>query len=224
MLSLSPRREIQVQLRYATGLAPSAPIVVAGELFAADDHSVDEARIREAARRHPEVQRADATTSGARAEASVVRAQLAPTLGLGLLYAHEGTNEQVAAVMLLLPLPWTRPGAYEADRAEAEVNAALWRANAARARNELRVEIALHEHEHTRAEREAVERAIPPLREAMRVAKAQWEAGAADITPLLLARRRLLDGEELRVRAAADVQRADIRLEYAAGTLLRGSR
>jgi cobalt-zinc-cadmium efflux system outer membrane protein len=215
--------EALFQLRYATGLEPQTQIVVTGDLFASDEHAIDLARIRESARSHPDVLTADAAVAGARAEADLVRAQLGPSFGIGLLYAHEGTNEQVAAGVLVLPLPWSSPGAYEARRAEANADTATRKAEGMRAQSAVRVEIALHEHEHARAEREAVERALAPLREAVRITKAQWEMGAADITPLAFARRRLLDGEELRVRAAADVRRADIRLEHAAGTLHRGS-
>lgn len=216
--------EALFQLRHATGFEPQSTIVLAGDLFTSDEHPIDDVRIRDAARTHPDVRLAVAAAAGVRADSAVVRAQLGPTFGLGLLYAHEGTNEQIAAGVLVLPLPWSNPGAYETRRAEAQADAALRRADAARALSSVRVEMALHEHEHTRAERQAVERALAPLRDAMRIAKAQWETGTVDITPLLFSRRRLLDGEELHVHAVADVRRADIKLEHAAGTLLRGTR
>jgi len=85
------------------------------------------------------------------------------------------------------------------------------------------VEQALHEHEHTREEREAVMKALPLLREATRIVRAQYDTGTAEIGSLVVVRRRLLDAEERYVHATADVRRADIKLAHASGTLWRSS-
>jgi cobalt-zinc-cadmium efflux system outer membrane protein len=217
--------ETLFELRYATGMAPTDAVGTVGDLFASDEVALDADRLRARARTdHPALVLADARAEASQREATLVRAYHAPTVALGVVYAHEGTREQFAAGMVVLPLPWSSPGAFETRRALAAADADRSRAELARAQQAALVELSLHEHEHTRAEKAAVEKALLPLREATRIARAQYEIGTADITPLVVARQRLLSAEERNVRAAADVRRADIHLRYAAGTLLGASR
>jgi cobalt-zinc-cadmium efflux system outer membrane protein len=215
--------EALFELRYATGMAPGAPVAAVGDLFASDDAPIDADWLRARARaEHPAVALAWARADASQKEAALVRASYAPSIAVGVVYAHEGQQEQVAAGMLVFPLPWSSPGAFESRRALAAAEGERARAELARDQQAALLELALHEHEHTRAERSAVEKALVPLREATRIARAQYETGTADITPLVVSRQRLLAAEERHVRAAADVRRADIHLAYAAGTLLRG--
>jgi outer membrane protein TolC len=140
-------------------------------------------------------------------------------IGLGLTYLREGTGEQVFAGTLVLPLPWSSAGKFEQRRAAGEAEASAARARLVRAERESAIEQALHEHEHTREEREAVMKALPLLREATRIVRAQFEVGTTEIGALVVVRRRLLEAEERFVHATADVRRADIRLAHEAGTL-----
>lgn len=208
------------ELRLAMGLRVDAPIAVEGDLFAIDESPIDPQALRaHAQHEHPLSLLADARTQVAWSDAKLAYALYAPMIGLGLNYTHEGTGEQVFAGMLVLPLPWSNAGKFEQRRAAGEAEAASARAQLVRAERASAIEQALHEHEHTREEREAVMKALPLLREATRIVRAQFETGTTEIGPLVVVRRRLLDAEERYVHATADVRRADIRLAHAAGTL-----
>jgi outer membrane protein TolC len=217
--------EALFELRYATGMAPSDPVTAVGDLLASDESPLDAERVRARARsEHPALALANARADASQKEAALVHATHAPSIALGVVYAHEGQQEQLLAGMVVFPLPWSAPGAFDTRRALAVADGERSRAELARAQQSALVELALHEHEHTRSERSAVEKALVPLREATRIARAQYETGTADITPLVVSRQRLLTAEERNVRAAADVRRADIHLGYAAGTLLGGAK
>jgi outer membrane protein TolC len=208
------------ELRLALGLRPDAPIALEGDLFAIDESPVDAQALREHAQReHPLSILADARTAVAWSDAKLAYALYAPMIGLGLNYLREGTGEQVFAGMFVLPLPWSNAGKFEERRAAGNAEAAAARAQLVRAERASAVEQALHEHEHTREEREAVMKALPLLREATRIIRAQFDTGTTEIGALVVVRRRLLDAEERYVHATADVRRADIRLAHAAGTL-----
>jgi outer membrane protein TolC len=75
------------------------------------------------------------------------------------------------------------------------------------------VEIALHEREHALELRESLRRGtIEPSQQAVREYQLQYEVGRIDLTTLLAARRELLNAQERWAAAAADVQRAEVRL------------
>lgn len=214
--------EALFELRLATGVPPSEPVGTDGDLFAVDETPIDAADLRNRARlEHPMSRWADARVAVARGDAKLAWAAHAPVLGLGVLYGHEGTNEQIFAGVVVLPVPWSNAGAFESRRAASVADAAEAHAQLVRNERAMAVEVTIHEHEHTRAERAAVMKALPFLREATRIVRAQYETGSAEIGSLVMARRRLLDGEERYVHATADVRRADLRLGHAAGTLWR---
>jgi outer membrane protein TolC len=60
------------------------------------------------------------------------------------------------------------------------------------------------------------------MQESLRLAQVNYAVGTQDITNVLLARQRLGLAQEQLARAAAGVQRADIKLARATGTLLKG--
>ena len=219
------RFDAEMELRFALGEAPDAALATAGDLDGIPTAPGDEASlIRRAEHSHPQLLLADARAEQARREADLSAATLAPTIGVGVSYLREGTGDQIVTGTISLPLPIARPWAFEASRLRAAVDVA--RAQGARARAELSREIrsALHEREHTRELHDTLAReALVPMKEALRLARAQFDAGTIDVTRVLLARQRLVATEEQTVRALADVRRADVRLMRAAGTLLDGA-
>jgi outer membrane protein TolC len=184
---------------------------------------LDEAAIvRLAIEHHPALAVASSRADVAAHEARVAYSAKAPTVGIGGTYAREGTGDRIWTGVLVFPLPVGDFGAF--DRARQEAVAARSRAEVGVVEQQIArdVYVALHERKHSReAYRALVSGAREPLREALRIARLQYEAGPGDLSSVLLARQRLLAAEEQVAQAAATVQRADIRLQLAAGTLLR---
>jgi cobalt-zinc-cadmium efflux system outer membrane protein len=218
------RFEAAMELGFAMGEAPDAAVAVAGDLAGIADAPGDEpALLRQAERAHPQVLLAEARGAAARREADLAAVTFAPFVGVGASYLREGTGDQIVTGTVSVPLPFSRPWAFEASRQHAAADVA--RAQAERARAELGREIraALHEREHTRELHAMLAgTALAPMKEALRVARAQLDAGTIDVGRVLLARQRLGAVEQQIARALADVRRADIRLMRAAGTLLDG--
>ncbi|MFT3766983.1 MAG: TolC family protein [Minicystis sp.] len=218
------RFEAAMELGFAVGEAPETAFATAGSLDAIPDAPGDEATlVRRAEQAHPLVLLAEARGEAARREAELSIAAATPTLGVGASYMREGSGDQIVTGTITVPLPFSRPWAFEASRQRAAADVA--RAQSARARAELAREIraALHERDHTRELHDALAReALAPVKEALRLSRAQFDAGAIDVTRVLLARQRLIATEEQIVRALAQVRRADLRLMRAAGTLLEG--
>jgi cobalt-zinc-cadmium efflux system outer membrane protein len=214
------------ELRYATGVRADAPVDVDGDLERIVNDEPDvEALLRVAAASHPAIHVATARADLAAQEAHLAFAVRAPTIGLGASYLHEGTGNEVWSGILVAPLPFGDFGDF--DRARQDVLAARVHAevDVVRSRLERDVRMAMHERHHARETYVAlVTGAREPLREAVRLARVQYEAGPGDLSSVLLARQRLLLAEEQVTRAAANVQRADIRLAQASGTLLGRSK
>ena len=148
---------------------------------------------------------------------------LAPSIGIGASYLREGTGDQIVTGIVSVPLPIVSPGAFEAARQRAYEDTAT--AMVARARAEVArdVRLALHDREHWREVRDALRsQALQPMREALRLARVQYDVGTHDVSFVLLARQRLVATEEQLARVAAEVQRADIRLGRATGRLMEG--
>ena len=204
-------------LKLAIGVPQTTALVAAGDLRV-DDGLVAPPPPRH---EHPSLAVARAEIDLARADAKLTGAQLAPPIAIGVTYAREGTGEQLVTGTLSVPLPFLDPSGFDAARHRASVLSA--EARALRRRDELAhdVAIAAHEREHTRDVRETLmTRVLVPLREAVRLARAGYQAGTQDATGLLLLRQRLVAAEERLTSAAADVQRADVRDAVARGALL----
>lgn len=207
----------RAELCFALALAPSVRVHASGTLAAADDEPV-EARVAE---QHPALALARAQVAASRAEAALARAQASPALGVGVAYARDGTGEQALTGTLSVPLPFLDPTRFDAARHRMELLSAEAREVRARAELGRAVALAQHERGHAREVRAALrDRVVAPLQEAVRLARAAYEAGVQDATPLLVARPRLLAAEEQLVRAAADVERADLRYAAAQGSLV----
>ncbi len=218
------RVEAIAELRFALGLDADAPVDATGDLYASDERPVDEpAAIRAAEARHPSIAFAIARAAQARHEVRLTTAMLAPSIGVGASYVREGTGDHVVTGILSVPLPIVSPGAFEAARQRASEATAA--ALVARVRAEVTrdVRLALHDREHWREVRDALRaQALQPMREALRLARVQYDVGTHDVSFVLLARQRLVTTEEQLAHVAAEVQRADIRLGRATGRLLEG--
>jgi outer membrane protein TolC len=218
--------EAHARLRFAMGLDAGALVAVEGNLYDGLERApgLDGRDTREALARvesHPALLRARAEANAAEAETALQHASGGPVLSLGAAYGREGTGEQTVTAVAQVPLPFFDPAAF--DRARQESFALSRSAAVARVRAELErdIRLALHERTHAREVLRAwSEGALGPTREASRIARRQYESGAQDIVVVLTAAQRLGMAEEQAARAAADVQRADIRLAYARGTLL----
>ncbi len=208
-------------LRFSLGEAPDATLDPDGALSFAADPPLDEATAaRRAFERSPAIVIAGARRDLAKGDAALAHAILAPTIGIGASYTHEGTGDNLWTAIVAFPLPFAHPGAYESARQMGTAYAADREVELARAELARAVALAIHECQHTREARAALERAIIPLTEAVRLAKVQLETGTTDAIALVFARQRLLATKERTTHAAADVVRADVRLEQLAGTLL----
>ena len=136
-----------------------------------------------------------------------------PHIEIGPSVTHEGTGDWIFFGNVSVPLPGVDP--FAADNAVRRTEAEMARARVAVAeRGALKeVEIALHEREHALELRESLRHGtIEPSTQAVREYQLQYEAGRIDLTTLLAARRELLNAEERWAVAAADVQRAEVRL------------
>ena len=208
-------------LRFALGEAPDATLDPDGALSFGADPPLDEATAtRLAIERSPSIAIAGARRDLAKGDAALAHAVLAPTIGIGASYTHEGTGDNVWTAIVAFPLPFAHPGAYESARQMGTAYAADREVELARAELARAVALAIHECTHTREARAAFERAVTPLTEAVRLARVQMETGTTDAIALVFARQRLLATRERTVHATADVVRADVRLELLAGTLL----
>lgn len=208
-------------LRFSLGEAPDATRDPDGPLSFGTDPPLDEATAtRLALERSPSIAIAGARRDLAKGDAALAHAILAPTIGVGASYVHEGTGDNLWTAIVAFPLPFAHPGAYESARQLGTAYAADREVELARAELARAVALAIHECQHTREARAALERAIAPLTEAVRLAKVQVQTGTLDAIALVFARQRLLATQERTLHAAADVVRADVRLEQLAGTLL----
>lgn len=216
------RVEALSELRFALGLPPDTPVDAVGDLAASDEQAVDGPQLVQAAEAsHPSLAATRARANLAKEEAQLAHATLSPPIAVGASYLHEGTGEQVVTGIVSFPLPFANPGAYDAARQTAVAD--TWFAHADAEAKELArdVRLALHDREHWREVRDALStQAVVPVREAVRLARVQYEAGTQDISSVLLARQRLLATQEQLVRAQGEVLRADLRVRVASGTLL----
>jgi cobalt-zinc-cadmium efflux system outer membrane protein len=217
--------EAHAALRFATGLAANTPVDTRGELMASRRAHVNEGAIVKAAEeRHPALRAASARAALAMQEAELVRGTHAPWFGVGAAYTREGTGDQIFLGVVEVPLPVVSAGAF--DRARQRAAADVQAAEVAIVRREVArdIRLALHEREHTAAVLDAMlSGARKPLEEAFRLARVGYDVGTLDISAVLLARQRLLAAEEQVLRSTADLERAEVRLQRAAGTLIEGN-
>ncbi|MDB4944387.1 MAG: Heavy metal efflux outer membrane protein CzcC family [Labilithrix sp.] len=212
--------EARTALSFAVGMPEGSPVASSGELIPPPlgPEAV-------AAREHPAVTAARSSLALAKADAELVRAQASPTFGIGVNVAREGTGEQLVTGTVSVPVPLLDPARFETARQRTLVASAEGQAARVRAEVGRDSAIAAHERLHTREVHETLrDRVLVPLREGVRLARAAYQAGTQDVTSLLVLRQRLVAAEEQLGHAAADVLRADVKLEAMQGTLLDGPR
>lgn len=204
-------------LKLAIGAPQTATVVATGDL-PTDDGLVAPPPSRH---EHPALAAARAETDLARADAKLTSAHALPPFAVGVSYTHEATAEKLLAATLTVPIPLLDTTGFDGARQQASVLGAA--AREVRRRDEIAHDVALstHEREHTREVRDTLRtRVLVPLREAVRLARAGYQAGTQDATGLLVLRQRLVTAEERLASAAADVKRADVRDAVARGALL----
>jgi len=207
--------EVRAALAFTLGLPPAPELVATGQLEA--DATLERAPRHE----HPAEAAARAQIDRADAEAMLARAQASPPLTVGLNYAREGTGEQFLTGTVSFPLPLLDPTRFDGALQRANVLSAEERAHRVALEITRDQALATHDREHTREVRDTLRtRVTVPLREAVRLARAGYQAGTQDATGLLVLRQRLVSAEEQLVHAFAEVQRADVRSSVARGTML----
>ena len=217
--------EALAELRFALGLPPDRALDVRGDLYASDDAPGHGPGARNGDAPHPAVGLASARARAAAAETLLTSATLGPSVGVGASYVREGTGDQVALGVVSLPIPLFDPARFEASRQRAVATVAAAQVDLVRAELARDRALASHEQQHWREVRDALKTGtLAATEEALRLARAQYEAGSHDVTVVLIARQRLAEAREWLAHAAAEVQRADLRFARAVGTLAHGGR
>jgi outer membrane protein TolC len=211
--------EADASLRYALGLDPSQPVDVVGDLRVSDDRPIDEAATIAAAQgAHPWIAIAELQAVSADRHAEVVASVGRPMLGVGLSYAREATGDRIFGGAVSIPIPVANPQSFEVAAAHADAAELRARVQEIRSRLAAEVRLAIHERDHAREVRDALfQGAVLPGRDALQALVARYGAGAVDLATVVAARRELFHAEESWMEAAADVHRADLRLEHAVG-------
>jgi outer membrane protein TolC len=215
--------EALAELRFALGMSPADTVAVRGDLYASDAIAEDARAPIDGGAPHPAVDLARARARAATEETRLASATLGPTMGFGASYVREGTGNQVALGIVSFPIPFLDPARFESSRQHAAAIVASAQVDRTRAELARDRAVAAHEREHWREVRDALRTGtLAPTEEALRLVRAQYEAGSRDVTVVLIARQRLAATRESLAHAAAEVQRADIRFARAVGTLKYG--
>jgi len=214
--------EALAELRFSIGSSPTEPILPQGDLYGASERVIDEAQaLRAAEANNPTLHLAVVRAQQAEREARLTAALLAPNLNVGATFVREGTGDKVVLGFVGFPVPLFDAGGFETARQRAtqrtaEAQVELMRAEAARD-----IRLALHDRHHWREVRDAMrDGALTAYAESFRMAQAQYEVGTTEIGTVILARQRLLAVQEQLAQVAARVQRADLAVARATGTLL----
>jgi cobalt-zinc-cadmium efflux system outer membrane protein len=209
------------ELRLSAALDANAAVDPVGDLAATNDELMDEPTALAAAERdNPDLQLAAANARLAGDEIRLIGASMAPAIGLGATFTRDGFGDRVVTGIVSIPLPFYNPAGFDAGRARIAADVAAARVQ--RSKDELKsaIHVAIHDREHTRELRGSLATAaLPPLREALRIARAQVAAGTQDIALALLVRQRVAQAEEQYVRACGEVHRADLRFLRLIGRL-----
>lgn len=174
---------------------------------------------------HPDVEAAERRAALALDEVAYAKVQQAPTLALGIQYQREGTGDQILTAVATIPLPVASPWAFQMAQQRLAAVDARAEANLIRTMTDKQRRGAAHELDHTRAQYEhLLATALPPLKEAHRLAVLRYTHGETDFSAVSLIRQRLLRTEERVAEALAHVQLADVEVRALAGRLLETER
>jgi cobalt-zinc-cadmium efflux system outer membrane protein len=214
------------ELRQALGLSPGADLTLKGDIEEMTEGppkpagSSASAMGADAATSNPTFANLVAQARLNSQERLVLRATMGSRWALSGTVTQEGTGNTVVVGTLSLPIPFFDPAAFETSRLKSKEDAIFAQTERSLSELQMRMRVANHEVTHTREVREALQKdALPALKEALRLAKAQYVAGTQDITMVLLAKQRLLGAEEQVKRNAADILRADLQWSHLQGRL-----
>lgn len=209
------------ELRLAIAVPAGDPIELAGDSCGADEPLVEEKAALAAAKdQNPTLVLARARAASSRTEVKLVSATLTPTLGVGVTFLRGSLGEQVWLGTVSFPLPFADPAGFERARAFGLADVADAEVKRVEVQLEKEVHVAVHDQKHTREVRDKLASdAIVPAREALRLAKIQFESGTEAVTLVLLSRQRLIAIEEQHVHACGEAVRADLRLLRLMGRL-----
>jgi outer membrane protein TolC len=190
----------------------------------ADGPAISEREALDAVAHHPRLAHLEAEANALVRSVEQVRAEGGPILALGPSVTREASGDIILQGHVSVPLPFVNKNEFEAaDRARLALVA---RANVARERQRLRVDVrvALHERSHARLLRDALTRdAVGPARAALDEATLRYREGKAQLGEVLMARRALIEVEERRIEASGAARLAGLRLLAVLGRLLPGS-
>jgi len=214
--------EALAELRFSIGAPATEGVAATGVLYRSDEHVIDEeSAVRAAEVRNPTLQLAVARAEQADREAQLTSSMLGPSLSLGATYVREGTGDKVLLGFVGFPIPLFDAAGFETARQRATQKTAESQVELTRAEAARDIRLALHDRHHWRELRDALQNgALAAFSEAFRLAQTQYEVGTAEIGTVILARQRLLGVQEQLAEVAARVQRADIALARATGSLL----
>lgn len=214
--------EALAELRFSIGASAAFDVTPTGDLYRSDERTVDdESAIRAAKTRSPTVLLAVAHAEQAEREAQLTSAMLGANLSLGATYLREGTGDKILLGVVGFPIPFFDAGAFETSRARVTQRAAEAQVDLKRAELARDIRLAVHDRHHWREIRDALQNdALAAFGEAFRSAQTQYEVGTVEVGAVILARQRLLGTRERLAEAAARVQRADVALARATGSLL----
>lgn len=204
----------ELELSYAIG-KPGSHVDVSGGLTAPETPNLDAKPSP-----HPSVVAAESRAALAVEQIEYAKLQQAPTLALGVQYQREGTGDQILTAIATIPLTVAEPWAFQQTQQRVSADTARAEVNHARSLNAKERSNARHETHHTQSQYEHLERAaLPPLREAHRLALLRYTAGETDFSEVSLIRQRLLRAEERLAEALARVQQAHVQWQAVTGTL-----
>lgn len=174
---------------------------------------------------HPDVTTAESRAELALEQVGYAKLQEAPTLAIGVQYQREGTGDQILTAVATVPLPVAQPWAFQQTQERLTADAARADVAQARATTDKALTNARHELHHTRTlYAHLVMTALPPLREAHRLALLRYQHGETDFAAVSVIRQRLLRTEERVAEVLASAQRADVEWRALTGALLEGGK
>lgn len=184
------RLAAESELRRLLGLAPEAPLALAGDLYDRRRYPLDQLMAR--AQDRPDVRALLAEVQQAEAEAALGRAARWPTLGLGAAYARD-QGDDIFLGLLEIEVPLFAHG--QQQRAVGEARAQRLRLEAANTRASALIAVrAAHAvyREHDQAAQTLAE-ALPLALENDELAQKSYEAGQLSLADWLVVRRDTVD-------------------------------
>jgi outer membrane protein TolC len=207
--------EAELDLSFAIG-KPGRHVEVSGSFAAPglDDQHVSP-------RVHPDVTAAKSRVLLAMDQVEQAKLEQAPTVAVGIQYQREGTGDQILTAVATVPIPIAQPWTFRELQQRVVAETARAEVDYVRSMNAKARAGAAHEVHHALTKYQHLEKAaLPPLREAHRIAVVRYTRGEAAFSEVSLLRQRLLRAEEQLASALARVHHATIEHRAVTNTLL----